>query len=91
MRRIRAEGHVYGDGNRSAVGRRQQAGGGKARIGDGFEAPPQRFADSQRIAVALGNRLVHLPPGLLGCPEAAVGEHGLDVLAGRADMAISKS
>ncbi len=82
VRSVGSHRHVYGDGRRSAVSLQHQAERRISRVGRGFQAPAQRFADSQPVAHAFGDGAIHLAAGFFRRSEAAVRQRRLHVLAG---------
>ena len=84
VRRVGPNGDV--DGHRRGVAIRfaQQAGSGKARVGDGFKMTPQRLSETL-LLLQLGISIqssVELTTRFFRRPETAVGEHRFDIFAG---------
>jgi len=72
VRRVGSNRHVYGDGRGGAVSLQQQAERRAGRVGQSFQAPAQRFADSQAVAHTNGYGIIHFAAGFFRRSEAAV-------------------
>ena len=84
VRRVRPDGHVHGDGRRARARPAAPGCGRELGVGDLAQAPPQRFAHAQPIAIAGRDGFVHLAPGFFGRAEAPVGQDRFHILAGMA-------